>query len=141
MNKGQVIVFLAALVILSIGLTAIFYSHYYVRDVMYLNTSFEVGKKVGLQVDTGSLAFGRAPPGGASTRYITITNPYENPIKVEISFEGDITRLISTSNQTFVLQGYQNESVGFSVAPLFEEPHGNFTGHVRIVFKRDSIFG
>lgn len=86
-------------------------------------------RKIGVSADYGRLDFGRLPLHSTATRYINLSA--KERVKVAISADGGISRMLRFGKNNFVLQG--NEKIPLI---LSADRTGNFSGKVFISIKK-----
>ena len=120
---------------ISAGLTGLFYSLYVIRDVREIPMSLEVGKVVGLDIDSDELSFGVIPQEGVSVRNITLKNNKDVPLKVELFVEGDISQFIAAES-LFWLQPGEEKNLGVIATIPKDGKYGTYSGKMTVFFKR-----
>lgn len=121
---------------MGLGLASIFYSLYYIYDVQDIPMDVKVQDHVGFNLDTDALHFGIVMSPGYAGRSIVVTHPLDRPLQVVIQTSGEIAPWVEANYWEFVLQPGETKSVLFELyCPEGVEP-GNYSGNVRVTFKR-----
>jgi len=98
-----------------------------------------VGDKYGLAINGTALIFGRIVPGGSSTKKLTIDNNYNTEVRVEIFSKGPLGKYLQVSDNDFILKDNEKKTVKFSTHIPKDLPHGNYTGEVYIVVRKNNL--
>ena len=138
---NRLILLFIIIILFGIGLTALFYSTYIIKDVRVIPMNFRVSKGVGLNVDNDALHFGGAPPEGTSQRFMDISHRYKFPVKVQIIGYGDLAEWLSISPNDFILMKNETKQVSFVISVPKNATFGYYNGSVKVFFRRASIFG
>ena len=137
MKENHIFILLLVAALVSITFTILFYSFYKIADVKEINMTLVVGNHTGLDVDTEKLAFGMVMPKGSScTRYVTLSNKKDYPLKVYINFYGSLAECVFVSENYFILNPEEEKKLSFSAIAPRNAAYGNYTGKARFVFKR-----
>ena len=127
------IISVAVSVLFLLGL--IFYNQYYHVKTTKLDMYFEIADKIGFNLDSDAIYFGKTYPGGRSQRIITLENNEDFPVKVSIKTEGTIRPLVTVSKNDFILQPHSVEVIRY-YADAGDYPKGNYSGVSTAVFTR-----
>ena len=136
MKNLQFLTVLVIVIFLSVGVTSLFYGFYVVQEVKTLDISLEVSDRVGINVASDGLRFGKIPVRGSSQKIFSIKNEYDIPLKVVFKVKGDARELVSISDNYFWIQpGEFRELLAVASAPL-GTPLGKYDGKLKVYFKR-----
>ena len=128
-----ILVFIFLNVLLGIGI--MYYDSTYVHmEKIYMQIG--VAEKVGINVDSDAIYFGKVYPGGGSYRKIKITNNFEIPLQAEIKLEGNITPFVSVSQNNFIIEPGQSEDMTFYAKTKTNSLYGNYTGNATVYYTR-----
>jgi hypothetical protein len=146
---GLVVFLIVAIILISVFSTVWIYYSFVIVKVQSIPMDFKVvPRTVGINGDRDALHFGKTLPGGYSTRKILITNNEEFPVKVDIINEGNVSYWLNLSNNGFILQTGQNETVYYTIDVPYQVqnatgewivPYGNYSGVSTIYIKRKFI--
>jgi hypothetical protein len=135
MKINKLLMLLFAVLLISASLTLFIYSHFIIKDVLFVEAHVEVGDYVGFNLDTDKLYFGTVFPGGKAERGIIIQHYKTGPSIVTIRVEGDASRWITPKYPAFVLFNETKEVV-FTVHPPSDAAYGNYTATIKFFFKK-----
>lgn len=136
MDKFKFLILLIAVVMITISSTVIIYTLLNVKEVREIDMLLKVGATSGLNADTDYIKFGKVVPGGSSTRNITLENNHDLPLRCDISASGKVSDFVSFSENFFTLQSGEKKTVSITASVPEGTPYGNYTGKMKIVFKR-----
>ena len=140
MKINKFFLLLAALGTISAFLTYFFYNYFVIEDTMVLDMSVKVDDHFGINADADAIKFGMIMPGTSSKRSILINNNAAYPLRVVILKSGYIADWVKASNYDFILKENESKQMNFEVfAPDYID-FGNYTGKVKIIFKK-TLFG
>lgn len=131
----KIVVLLAAAALIAASLTRIAYVAYEkisIYDIKEVNAKFAVGKKIGLSADNDIINFGIAPPGGSSTKKIVLFHEYKEPLKIKITYTGDIAEAVQPIEQFYLEPGVEKQ-VSLSAYAGSEEGR-EYTGTVKVYY-------
>jgi hypothetical protein len=136
MKQNQLIAVgtLAVLVITIVSMAG--YNLYYIVDTKSLKMQYEVTEKMGFNLETEYLNLGKNYPGGGSRRDVSLANHHEFPVKVSIKINGNITPLVSLSENNFILEPSEEKKVTYYVSTERDAMEGVYTGNTVILFTR-----
>ncbi|MBU0535812.1 MAG: hypothetical protein KKE20_02520 [Nanoarchaeota archaeon] len=135
-TKKAVLLMLIA-VILGFTAAMMVYSFYYVDKVEVYDMKVEVGDRAGFDVDNKTLAFGIViPESTSSTRYFSLDNNENYPVKVEFKTRGDMAKWVSLNQAAFIMEPGTNMTIPVSVSVPYGTKTGNYTGSIKAVFKK-----
>ena len=102
--------------------------------------SFEVTdqKIVGINADNDSLKFGTIMQGNFAERSITIVNPFNTTIAVQISVDKKIENIATLSLQDFKIQKGERKKITIHIAPTTATSLGNHTANLTVMLKETS---
>ena len=104
-----------------------------------LNVSFSVTdmRMIGINVDTDALSYGRIMRGNIGSRYVTIFNPFNIPVDVELEISENIVDFVSVDYNNFILQ-VNNDSLNVTVNVEPDETIslGEHNGTLKVVMKK-----
>ena len=123
-------------VIISTSLTYFFYNYYMVENILTLDMMVKVNDHFGLNADSDAIKFGMIMPGTSSERSIMVNNSAAYPLKVVILKSGYIADWVKVSENNFILEEYGNRTVIFDVSAPKNSNYGNYTGKIKIIFKK-----
>ena len=132
-SKKLIVVF-SSIAILLFFLAMIFYFNYFILDVVYVNFDFKVreDKNIGFNLDQDALHFGIIPPGSSGHRDLILNSDVQAKILIKV-FGSDY---VYPTKNNFILEPNKSVSVPFSASPPIDLPEGNYSGKIRIIFKR-----
>lgn len=111
----------------------------YSRDliVIRLPVGVHVGDSIGFGFDLNSSAlhFGNLLPESGSTRYVSITNPYDYQTYMVVTAQGNISSLLRFNNSMYFLPG-ETRRVGITVSLGKDVSDGDYSGMVLFHFRR-----
>jgi len=128
----SVFVILFFIAIIAVFLAYIFYINI---DTDTIDMQFEVADKIGFNVGTDAIYFGKTYPNGMAKRTVTIDNNYNFPIHVLIKTDGDISPMVTVSDNDFIVEPYDKKDIIF-YADSDGFPLGNYTGKATVTYKR-----
>ena len=135
MNKKNFLVILVIVILLSIGITSITYSFYIIKETKELDVILKVDDKVGLNVDSDAVKFGKVPPGGSGQRTISLKNNHNTPLKVDIRFSGEVRYFVHVSDNYFWLEPQETKEITAVAHVPKDTEFGIYTGKMRVLFK------
>lgn len=134
------LIFIALLI--SVGLTTIFFSLVYIEDTKVVPMDIEVGDRIGLNLDADAMHFGMSSPGGEARRGLIVQHQSSIPLKVDIRMYGEMASWIEVEENEFVLNPNQTKEVYLTVHIPQGTSLGSYNGTIVIFFKRvDLILG
>jgi len=136
MNKRNLVLLLISTILIVSTATLLFYSHYLVREVRYIDAYVTVGDKLGINTDKDALRFGIIPEGNRGFRYVNVTHSFDVPVKVRITQYGDLRQWLYVEPNEFVLDPRDSRKITFIATVPEGTPNGNYTGRVKIMFYR-----
>jgi hypothetical protein len=137
MKKIQLLTLILSAVLLSAGVTSLFYSFLKIDDVKHIPMDITVGDHIGTNVDADALHFGMVMKGGCSDRRITIKHEFDFPQKVVINVIGELQGWTSVDVNDFILDKNEEKEVKFKVcAPPEAIMDKEYTSTARIILMR-----
>lgn len=140
LKKSEVIIIAAAIFIATAVITALLYNTLPKRlefmgaeKVDTIKASFEVGDRVGLNVDNDALNFGIILPGGGSKRSINVSNTHPYTIMVKLYKTGNISNFLHFDETTYVTPNEAKE-IFFNVGVPSNASSGKYSGEIKIAF-------
>ncbi|MBC8500802.1 MAG: hypothetical protein ISS25_01985 [Nanoarchaeota archaeon] len=131
MKVKEIIILLVSLLLLTYGLSFLYYTYFKVVDVKSLPYYFSVQHHIGLVGDRDAVKFGGVMPGETGKRWLHLMNNLDFPVKVNIKIKGEKSDWITIEENNFILEPntYNNVSIIVQV-PEYAEQHTNYTGKV-----------
>jgi len=104
---------------------------------MPVNFTITDQRIIGINIDTDYIGLATIMRGHGARRPVTIVNPFNFPVEVELGFSEDIADLMSVDKNNFVL-GANNDSLKINVDVDSNEstPLGDYSGVMTAVMKR-----
>lgn len=127
---------LIVLVIIFTFLTYIFYNSFIIEKVYILDMKIKISDHFGLNADTDSINFGMLMPGTSGERAIFLNNNATYPLKVLILKSGYIAEWVKISENNFILKEKENKEIIFEAFIPKNINFGNYTGKVKVIFKK-----
>ena len=140
MNTKTLAVLLFSALLISVGVTLIYFNAYVLVEKKVVPIDFEVisGKRIGMTIDSDALHFGRIPIGGGASRYFTVRNQADFDMSVSIGIDADFNEWVSVdpAHQYFVL-GPGNESrITVKLSIPDDAVAKQYNGSMIVLFKR-----
>ncbi len=129
--KRWTIFFIIVILISSISLSL--YFNYFILKVSYIDFDFKVkeDKHIGFNLDSEALHFGIIPPGSKGHRDLIFKSEF--PARLLVKVTG--SDYVYPVKNNFLIE--PGESIlTFTAAPPIDMPQGNYSGKIRLVFKR-----
>jgi|TARA_B100001964_G_scaffold94910_1_gene106364 uncharacterized membrane protein len=127
-------------VMISTFLTYLFYNSYVIENIITLDMLVKVDDHFGLNADADAIKFGMIMPGTSGERSIMVNNSAAYPLKAIILKSGYIADWVKVSENNFILKENENRQIIFEVSAPENADYGNYTGEVKIIFKK-TLFG
>ena len=118
----------------------LFYTFYIVEDMQTIALDVEVGHNYALNLDTDKLYYGRTVPGGDLSRGFVISNKRDYPLKAGFIKEGTIRSWVELKPDNAAIPPKSNVTILTTVYVPTETPLGNYTGTIKIILKKGSLF-
>lgn len=112
-----------------------------VVHIQELPVFFEVTDQriVGINIDTDALKFGTIMRGNFAKRDITIVNPFQISIDVEIGFSESIENIVEISQDSFSLDIDDSLKVTITIRPDENTEIGKHEGVLTLIMKRAKV--
>jgi uncharacterized membrane protein len=136
MKKRDVIMILIIILLLSVTSTVLYYSFYVIEDVRDIPMNITVADFYGFDLNKGMLTMGVSQPGASAKRMVRLENTAGFPLKVQLKTYGELAKWTSFSENDFILEEGEYKQIDVSVIVPGEAEYGDYTGSVRITFKR-----
>ncbi|MFH1133619.1 MAG: hypothetical protein V1735_03950 [Nanoarchaeota archaeon] len=136
MQRSTVVLMVIAAALVASAVGAFLYANVMIVEVQQLPIDFQVDNLVGLNVDTDALHMGRMMPGGNAQRGITISHKKGSTLYARLSVVGEAAPYITITPQRLEVPRGLDKEVRFDADIPEDMPYGNYTGVVRIVFRR-----
>jgi len=136
MKTHRFLFLLIIVVIISTFLAYLSYNYFIIENTMTLNMSVKIDDHFGLTADSDAIKFGRIMPGISSERSIFVNNKAAYPLRVVILKSGYIKDWVKVSENNFILEGNESRQINFEVFAPNNVNFGNYTGGVKIIFKK-----
>ena len=130
MNKKQVTILLAIIVLLSVTASIMYYSFFKVVKVEQTNYYFSVQNHLGFVGDTDALKFGGVMREGTGKRKVSFRNEFDFPVKVSITISGEKSEWITIIENEFILEEREAKVVAFVVSVPKGASFNNYSGIV-----------
>lgn len=118
--------------------TTLFYNIYIIDEVILVPNQVKIDDKMGLNVDTDKLYFGKLIPGNTGQRDIFLNNTKEYSLQVSVLKEGETAEWISLSKNNFIVLPGARTNVTVYASPPKNPPPAKraYEGHLKVVMKR-----
>jgi hypothetical protein len=127
------IVFLLCLIIILL-IFNLFNNFYIYKKEIY--SSFIVSKQMGFDLNSTALTFGFIMPGNSATREISIGNNFKEDVKIKIISEGEISRFLKISEDSFMLKPGESRNIGFSLVVPKNSLLKKYEGKVIVLYNK-----
>ena len=141
MKKHIFFLALLLVVILSSFLTYKFYNYYIIEETFIFTMEVKVDDHFGLNADTDALRFGKLMHGTSAQRSVSMGNNATFPLKVAIFKFGQMKDWVKISENNFVLKINETKSIIFEAYAPENIDFGNYSGKVKIIFKKTLRLG
>lgn len=133
-NKFKIFFVFFSIAVIFFSVLLALYFNYYILDVAYINFDFKVreDKQIGFNLDQDALHFGIIPPGSRSHRDLMLKS--EVPAQVLVKIIG--SDYVYPNANDFLIEPNTSVALTFTAAPPNNMPKGNYSGRIRLVFKR-----
>lgn len=102
------------------------------NEAYSLVVKYEIGDKIGFNVDPNEINFGRLLPGSKGTRSIIISNEYNNPIKIKFLPSENIKEYISHQYGWISIGKNHTVNATFTLTAPLDKPEGNYSGFIEV---------
>lgn len=107
-----------------------------VLDRMEIPASLSIGNKTAFNISKSALSFGTINTGNSASREdINIKNNYDFPIRVEFEVKGDIKPFLIYDKVVYLNPG-EEKTIKVHTVIISDEPYGDYSGKMIVVFKR-----
>ncbi|MBW2968567.1 hypothetical protein KY314_00405 [Candidatus Woesearchaeota archaeon] len=134
MKTNKFILLIILIIIIFSGISMIFFSEYKIKGSISLPMKIQVAEKLGFTLETEILDFGKAMPGNIATRPAVITNPNNVAVYAHFCSHGDMENWVK--KQSIYLNKHESKNITISAKIPKNVEFGEYTGVLRIVFKR-----
>jgi hypothetical protein len=137
MKINKLIILLISIILICIGAVLITYYTQIIKHVDYKDMDVKVGMVVGINIDTDAMHFGIVRPRGIARHKLNITNIFDYNSQIIISWKGNISHMISVSDNNFALEPGEIRVVTFSCTIPENAPiNATYEGRARVMFKK-----
>jgi hypothetical protein len=112
------------------------YNFLTVVNLQEFEMRIKVADYVGVDVNTTVITFGTTMPGTLASRNLTFANNLTFPVKVELSTFGQMATWVFPEKNYFILQPGETMSMAVIARVPANTPFGNYTGKMRIIFRK-----
>ena len=137
MKRLTVILFFISLIVLSFSLFSFFLLKNPVSESSFPTSVTITETLTGFDVNATAVTFGSVTRGGSATRFLSVANDYEFPVRVESIVHGSIAPFVQSTPSLVVAPG-TSLSVPISLSTNGTASLGNYTGLVTIALFRAS---
>lgn len=95
-----------------------------------------VKEGVGLNAGTDKCYFGHVPLNGTSERNLTLSHTFSYPARVSIKSEGNITRFLAISDDSFILDTNESREIKVRVSVPKGTETGKYEGTLKVIFRK-----
>lgn len=131
MKSLWIVILIAAIVVLAI--IGAYWSFQPIAE-RSIQAQVTIDNKIGFNLDTDKLYFGRVPENGFSSRDMMVS--YDKDAFVIITAQGDLAPWIYASEDSFFLPADTSRKVTFNLKPASGMPLGKYSGVVIFSFYR-----
>ncbi|MEM2131541.1 MAG: hypothetical protein QXR96_03385 [Candidatus Woesearchaeota archaeon] len=123
------------------SLVVIFFNYYYIVEVKVLPVSVEVidYNTIGINLDTKGIYFDKVRQNSEARRGIFVENNNYFDLKVDIIVSGNISKMISVSENNFLLKQNEKKMIIF-YCNTENNAIGKYKGYAKFIFKRAKFF-
>lgn len=139
MKKKTAVLLLSIIIFTVISIVSIAHFFYTTFRIIELDMHATLGDRMGFNIDTDKIWFGIVKGHATSTRRLHLTNDLDQKILIKMTPSGDITPYLTMNMWQVILQPKEEKEVGISVRFPPGTPEGNYTGTLKVVFKK-SVF-
>lgn len=133
----KTVLVILCLIAIAVSLTFLVYYFVSVKQIITYNAKVIVSDHIGFDVSKEALSFGMIMPGGSSTRQIEVTNKDDIALKIQAKVSGDLRGWITFDMENGMLIGPgEHKSIVASTMAPFGAGYGNYTGQVKLIFRR-----
>ncbi len=135
MKLEKLLLILFVIAALSASITLYTYSSLAIYKSYAIPMDVKVSDKIGFNLDKDALHFGTVTSPGTVNRAIDINNSLDRDVMIVIQSSGKLAEWV-THNTSFELSPGEQREVNFRLDVPSNVSHGNYTGNVKIFFKR-----
>jgi hypothetical protein len=137
MKAPKLAILFLVVIIITVSLTAIVYTNYFMVETEHIPITATVGERLGFDVDVElPLPFGEARPGDALTRMINVSHDLEQPALVSLVSGGELGGWTVFSENNFILEEGERKEIRVRIEIPKQAPLGDYTGYINIYLKR-----
>lgn len=93
-------------------------------------------KRIGFDLNTSIVQFGKMHAGGENTRYFNATNLGDEPIKVVLKSFGEMSSWVVFTPPTTILPPRTNVTITIACVPPRGTKPGNYTGTLQVFYMK-----
>jgi hypothetical protein len=116
---------------------------FYKYDVVRYPSDLEiVGKEapvLGFVTDPWNLKFGILTQGMSETRFVSVKNPGDKKVRVDMIKRGGIAEFVSFDREEFELMPGENVTIEVHVSVPIDAEIGKYTGEIDVVLKKPNF--
>lgn len=129
-NKTSKILIYSLLLLCFVSIVVFFY-YYSTKpiEIRKVDVRYFVDRKIGFDLNASALTFGIIPPGGSSTRNMTIGNSRGFPIRAVVLVDKNLSSMI-ISERNVSVGAYDSRVVVFTLSIPSNYTLGNYSGSV-----------
>lgn len=139
MKLIQLVLLMVVVLLLSVTATLYFYSNYIIVDEWAIPAEAIVDGRTGFQHDKGKLLFGNVMGGNTGRKFVNVSNRKDETLQVKVGMDGDLGVWTEIEPREFTLDPGEHQKVALRLSIPEDPTYGNYSGTVRIVFKRPLI--
>ena len=137
MKLKQLIILLISIILICIGAVLIIYYTQIIKHVDYMDMDVTTGSYIGFNLDPDAMHFGVLGPGRIAKRELVIENNFNKEVLIIIKIKGNISDMITISDNNFILNPGQNNTVTFACQiPQGTPDNTTYAGRIKTIFKR-----
>ena len=131
MKKRKILlIIILSLILVTYLLINIFSPKLLQKEILY--SEVIVSDYIGINVNNTDLIFGTIIPGGSSSKKLSIANEYNKKVKIKLYSKGDINKVISISENNFILLKNEKKEITFHINLPPQTEKTTYTGEVII---------
>lgn len=136
MKKRKFVFVMILIFIAGVVISSLFVAMSAPAEIKEFDMYLTVGEHIGFNVDIDAIYFGTLPQEGAGSRRIILKNDEDFSKKVKISASGELADWVWLEENNFVLSKNETKEVRIYVSPPEYAEFGNYTGKLRITFRK-----
>ena len=137
MEKKTAVFLMIILVFLTISAISVVHFFYTTFKVVELEMHASVGDRLGINVDNDKIWFGMVKGSATATKRLHIKNDLDKPILVKFIKSGPVADYITMQSYKVRLEPKEAREIGISVQFPLGTPLGNYTGTLKVLFKKN----